>query len=511
MMSCQSVMPRVVVPAAPRVPDQPDGHVFTNDAYFGTSDVLSPVPSWGAPGRPPPEASRGLEFELPPPPYVWRQPGTDEARQRPEYVHRPGPVREDLRPAQLGLDQEDEARGSVGTGLQLLAVGPQNVFLDVNPEMSFFKPPPFKRHTASATECVEQGVDVVLGRTTSIKIWRRGHMLGDVLLQVRLPNLGVAGGAWVDAVGYVLMSRARLIVDEVVIHDHERLWYDLVDRLFEPHGRRAAIDAMIGRGATLPTDREHTVFLPFKFSCCKGHEGVPQFLPLVGLATRSTLVLELTAPALGDLVVLPAGTPLPAGAPGSLSSLLLTEQTFVEQDEQRAAWQQGALLMVEQPQDVDALSYKFDDTSSFSVDVVTVDLRELNLPVRSLVFVAYDENAVQNGTYFQYVDCVKSATLLLGSDTRFATRSGAYFSLVQTYQHAARCAPDNVHMYSFALDASSARQPCGALNFAAISDPSLRVELRPEVRGRNLKIKVFAQCVNWLSIERGSVSYLFAA
>lgn len=505
MMSREPPVPHAVVPQPPRIPQRPDPRRHTNDVFFGTSDVLEPAPGPQVVTRPPPEVGRGLEFETPPPPYVYRQPA--EQGPKPPFVYRPGPTRTDITPATLGLDQDQDARGSVGTAIQLQALGPQNYVLDINPQMSFFKAV-YRRHTAFSTECFEQDVDLALGTTTSITVQRRGDMLGDLILEVRLPSLGVPGGTWVDAVAYVLMARARLTLDEVLIHDHERLWYDLVDRLFTPHGRKAGIDAMIGRGAALATDREHTVFLPFKFFCCKTHHATQQFLPLVALAARSSLVLDFTAADLGGLVSLPAGASLPPG-PGALRARLLTEQTFVEQDEQRAAAQRGALLMVEAVQDVDALNYQFDDTGSFNLGTVTLDLRELNLPVRSLVFVAYDENAVQRLRYFDYVDCIESATMLVGSSQRFSPRGGDYFSLVQTYQHASRCAPDHVHLYSFALD-SSQRQPCGALNFAVVDSPTMRLDLKPGSGGRNLKIKAFAHCVNWLTVDRGAMAFMFA-
>lgn len=501
-------VPRMVVPRPPPIALEPNPHRPTNDVFFGTRDTLDPVPQAPRVAAPSPDAARGLQFEDPPPPYVYRQPAGEDRQPPPTYTYRPGPARADLTPAVLGLDQETDARGSVGTAIQMAALGPQNHVLDINPQMSFFRAV-HRRHTAFATECFEQDVALRLGETTTVTIQRRGDMLGDLILQVRLPSLGIPGGAWADAVGYVLLSRARLILDEVVIHDQERLWYDLVDRVFMPHGRKAAIDAMIGRGAALPTDREHTVFLPFKFFCCRNHHATQQFLPLAALAPRSTLTLEFTAADLAGLVVLPPGAALPP-APPPLRALLLTEQTFVEQDEQRAAWQRGGLLLVETAQDVDALNYRFDDQASFAVDAVTLDLRELNLPVRSLLFVAYDENAAQGRRYFEYVDCVRSATLLVGSSQRFAPRGGDYFSLVQTYQHAGRCSPDRVHMYSFALDAAQ-RQPCGALNFAVVDGPTVRVDLAPAAQGRNLKVKAFAQGVNWLAIERGSAAFMFAA
>lgn len=494
--------PATLPPAPPKVAPFPEqAYEFTNDVFFGANDDLGPVPVALHPPRPDVGVARA--FDTPPPPYRYTQPG--EAGGEPRFEHRPGPTRHELTQARLGLDQDSDARGSVGTGIQLLALGPQNYTLDINPQMSFFRAA-YRRHTACTTECFEQDVRLPLGGTVSLTIQRRGDMLGDVMVEVQLPNLGIPGGAWVDAVGYVLMTRVRLVMDDVVIHDHERLWYDLVDKLFAPHGRKAAIDAMIGRGRHLPTDRAHTVVVPLKFFCCTNHYPTRQFLPLASAASRSALVVELSTESLQACVQLPAGAQLPAVA--SLEAKVLTEQTFVEQDEQRAAWQRRSVIMVDAFQDVDALNYEFGDGSVYTMASVTMDLREINLPVKSLIFVAYDENAVAEKRYFQYEDCVHAASLVIGAAERFAPRGGDYFSLVQTYQHSTRCTSDRVHLYSFALDAAQ-RQPCGALNFAAVEKPTMRVQLRG-TGGKNIKVKAFAHCINWLAVQKGDMTFVFS-
>jgi hypothetical protein len=492
------VPPPALPPRRPPVPTRPNVHELANDRYFRTSDELGPVP---VPAPPPPaRPARNPEEDLlpPPPKYEYRQP-----REAPRvFEFTPGPVRDDVAD-RLGLDEDSQ--GSLGTSVQLLAVGPQNYVLDINPQMSFFKAV-YHRHTAFATECFDDAVTLALGGTTVVPVPRRGDMLGSVTLEIRLPDLGVAGGAWADAIGYVLMSRVRLVIDDTTIHDHERLWYDLVDRVYTPHGRRQAIDAMIGRGRRLPTDRAHTVYLPFKFFCCKGQYASQQFLPLASLnAVRTRLTLEFTAETLDGCVVLPAGARPPPVA--SLQAKLLTEQAFVEQDERRAAMLRPSRIMVETAQDVDVLSYQFDDNGTYDVQTATLDLGEVNLPVKALAFVAYDEGATRQGRYFEYLDCVDSAVLMIGSAERFARRGGDYFSLVQTYSHAVRCSADHVHLYSFALSADS-RQPSGALNFAVLDRPTLRVQLKNS-EGRAVKVKAFAHCVNWLAVDSGAMAFVF--
>lgn len=411
----------------------------------------------------------------------------------------------DVPTARLGFD--DDSSGSLGTSWQLLAVGAQNYVLDLNPQMTFFRRV-YRRHTAFAVECFSDAFDLRLGGTTTVELPRRGDALGDMLLEIDLPNLNVPGGTWADAIGYVLLTRVRFVIDDVVVHDQERLWYDMTDRLLMPHGRLAAVDAMIGRGRVLATDRAHTVTVPLKFAWCTGHYRRRAFLPIGALATRTKVVVELGAEALAGCVVLPAGAAA-AVAPASLRARLLSDQAFLDRDEQRALRQRASTLLIETAQDMDALTYRFDDAGTYGVASAQVDLRELNLPVKLLAFVAYDENDAVNARYFRYRDCVDRAVLLFSSGERFRPRSGAYFSLVQPYQHCTRCAADLVHAYSFALDAAD-RQPSGAFNFAVADGPVLRVDLK-NVDDAPVKLKCFAYCYNWLTVDGGAAALAFTA
>lgn len=412
----------------------------------------------------------------------------------------PDDARSDIDGTTLGLDEEV---GSVGAAIQMLAVGKQNYFLDLNPQTTLFGYA-HKRHTPFAIDTHADEFEVTFGRTAGATIERRGDLLGDVFLEVTLPALGVPG-AWADAIGYVMLRRVRLSIDGVVVHDQERLWYDMADRLFLPHGRKACVDAMIGRGRTLGLSKPHTVVVPLKFACCSARARESRgFLPLAALATTARVRVDVDFEDLRGCVVVPDGTRLPRA---TARASVVSEQVVLDAEERRQVMRGRHEVMIHTQQDLDALTYTFDDDGVYDVSVATVDLRELNLPVKVLAFVAYDERDAVDGVYFRYRDCVARATLLVDGTERLAPRDGDYFSLVQTYQHARRCADDGVHAYSFALDAA-ANQPTGALNFAAVHNAALRVDLKNS-DGVPIKIKAFAHCINWLDIDHGAAVLRF--
>lgn len=442
-------------------------------------------------GLPPPKA---LPPRAPPPP-----PG--------EWPPPLPPPRTDLPPAALGLDQDDGV--SQGAALQLACQAPQDYYYTIHPEITFFRQG-WKRHTPCAEDVViDAPADgVPPGATSRVVVSRGGHVLGDLSLEIRLPDLGVPG-RWTDAVGYALVARARLVVGDTTVQEHERLWLDMSDRLFAPHGRRACTDEMIGRGRVLATDRPHTLLVPLRF--LDSHGNKPQWLPLCAVPLQTPVAVEVTLDALQRCCTLDGGATPVGGWPRRLAMAVHSRQGSVSGEELAALTDPAApqALLVETVLDMDELTTRFDDRGAYDVDSVRVRLDELNLPVRALAFVAYDDNDAGRGTFFRYLpDVVRAATLYLGGSTaeRFEARGPGYFQGVQAYQHSARVplAAEGVYLYSFALDAG-ARHPCGAVNFAPLQKPALRVDLVPgSTAGAPVKVKAFAMCYNWLLFVPGA-------
>jgi hypothetical protein len=390
-------------------------------------------------------------------------------------------------------DPPDDVVGAMSpaTAMQLLAVGPQDTYLSLNPETTFFQAG-YKRHSTFATECFEERFSGAfeLGRTNTCVLGKHGDFLGDVTLRVVLPSMG-APGTWVDSVGYALINRVRFRVGDVVVHDQERLWYDIDDKLSCPEGHAGGLERMLGRGG-LSTAEAHEVLVPLKFFF--SHKRPSQFFPVGAL--RDDVVLEIVTEPLGGLT-----TCTPTGAwPGPLATVLV-DNMYVDLPERPRYTPRD--IMFEVVQDVDALSYKVTNVGASTNEqsvLVTVDMRAINMPVRYLAVVAYRETP---SVQFEYLDAIESASVYVGSDELFGPRAGGYFDLVQTYDRAVRCEASNVGLFSFALR-TDAWQPCGSLNFTALRAPVFKVRLKPTTVP--LKVKVFAVGVNWLDFAAGKCS-----
>lgn len=413
-------------------------------------------------------------------------------------------------------DERTPSHASVGAQVQLLARGPQNAWLDSGRDerqaaVTFWKTV-YRRHTNFAVETMEAGFPVKLefGKTARFSVPIAGDILGDVWLELRLPALVATdgqpyAGSWVSRVGRSLVRRVRFFINDALVHDHERLWYDLYDKLFCPAGRADGLSALLGSSG-LAAGVAHTVYVPLNLLCCRGHGSEQQFLPVVALSGAALLFeLELETLA-GCLASSSADGVLDPGELGS-DSKFLYDAVFLDTGERATTLAVPHELMYMDVQDMEELNYRVEDrvdAAAPTAETVTVELQELNHPVQALVFVAYRDPV---DATFEYLDAIEEAVLLVGPDEMFSPRPSPYFNLIQPYERCRRSANDHVHVYSFSLDLAT-RQPRGSLNFSVLDRPLLRVRLRPGTEG-DVKVKVFAMCLRWLRLHRGQAAHLF--
>jgi hypothetical protein len=312
-------------------------------------------------------------------------------------------------------------------------------------------------------------------------------------LRVVLPDLGV-NGTWVDTIGYALLSRVRLRIGDVVVHDQERLWYDLDDKLFMQESRSSGLNRMIGRGISLSTNDSHELLIPLKFFFTRGPRKAIRrpYLPVSSI--QDDIVLEIDTESFENCASLNSAM---TGAFPDIEASVLVENVYVrDYDTPRMERQE---IMYETVKDVHGVSYMQTNAGNFDISTVSIDLSSMNAPVRYLVFVAYYESY---DDLFEYLDVIDTASIKLGNTDIIRQRNGGYFDLVQPYDRFGRCEATNIRTISFSLSPGSPWRPSGSLNFSSLS-PVMRISLTGNTQGRPVKVKVFAVQVNWLDIEGG--------
>lgn len=404
-----------------------------------------------------------------------------------------------------------------GSEIQLRAIGPQDIHLYYRQDLT-----PFDAFSECVPRCTRYAMDTrrdpfpesfKLGSTNTFTIPRSGDLLGDIFLEVTLPVIPGASAQdhWVDAIGYVLLRKLVLKLDETVIHTQERLWYDLDDHLFMKAAHKRGVDEMIGRGKQLPMNVPHLIIVPLKFFHCKTHHVEQNFMPLIGIP-GSTLSLTIETETFDNVAVIADPSRRLQPAVGGLEANMLIDYVFVEAAEKERILNRPVSILYEDVQDVEAYSYieSLDGLGGARtpVDLVKVNMREVNAPVKLIVWVVYTVTDATNKHYFQYKDAITKTEIVADTVPLARERDSGNYTLVQKYQYGINSSSQhsNVNAYSFALDASS-WQPSGQLNFDQILVPELRCTL--DQKRSDLVVKAFMLSYKHLIFDKGRAMLKF--
>lgn len=399
-----------------------------------------------------------------------------------------------------------------GSYVQLEAIGPHEkaiYFEQPGPLLAPFTQHCTKRASRFALETREEVFpnDFTFGKSNSMIIPRSGDLLGDVILEIKLPVVQGATGqdTWVAGIGYVLLKRIRLEIDDTIIHNHERLWYDLDDALFLKSSKKLGVNEMIGR-VPLPMNVQHVIYIPLKFFCCKNYHARQNFMPLLGIP-GSTLRVTFDTDTFDNVSVLSTHTVVP---PTTLEAVVLLDYITLEAPERERLLVRPTSILFEDTQDVEAPSFIESQDGSGGgrvlVDRVKISMREVNSPVKLLTWVSYLVTDVANKQYFNYRDDIARAQIAINGVELDAERDAEYYKTVQKYYRVDNTDVANVAVHSFALDAST-WQPTGQLNFDQINEPELRVILKN--KREDLVVKVFLMSYKHIIFDKGRAMLKF--
>jgi hypothetical protein len=446
--------------------------------------------------------------------------------------------------------------------LQLVAYGAQDVYLTGNPQITFFKVV-YRRHTNFAMEAIEQSFNgnPSIGSRVSVLITRNGDLINRIYFRATLKNTASAGTklALVPYYGLRLLKNIELEIGGQRIDKHYSEWLYIWNELSMPVGKKTGYDVMVGgnqRNASVLLDggNEVEVYIPLEFWFCRN---VGLALPLIALQYHEVKINIEYANA-NELVDQTDGNFSYDGTTkenddnntnkgGTLSmetSQLWVDYIFLDTDERRRFAQLSHEYLIEQLQFTGA-----DKITQSLGDALKSVRMNFNHPVKELIWtikpdsqtgattptlgigeIASKEskpywNNFSSDAFNQYnhitpdgvsdtqgnsiskdvllslpSNPVRRAKLQLNGNDRFAERDGAYFSIIQPYQHHENT-PDHyklgINVYSFALKPEE-HQPSGTLNMSRIDSAHLQV-----ASGVTGLISVYAVNYNVLRILSG--------
>lgn len=354
----------------------------------------------------------------------------------------------------------------------------------------------FKRCTPYAAWTEQLPMQYDPGNRTQVKLPKSGTMLTEMYLEIKLPAVpdAPAGATWNRCVGYTLLRRTRLMLNDQELHNIERLWFDLYDLLYTSASHEKGLDRMVGR-TPLPMNTSHILHIPLRFMCCRpGRTRAP--LPLHAIAqTDFILDIEWEKP--------DAASSHTSTDPGIEVQVLVD---YVELDDaEKAEALKGTMVMFESVIDSDARSFLVDSGGEIQdVPVFRVNLGNVRYPVKGLIWVAYPEDTTDLFTYIN--NPLESATLMMNKQERHAPMASDFYNLMHPYLYTFRSHPGPPGVYSFALRLTD-RANTGSADFAGMTESSIIAKVNPGTP--RFKLKVFALHYNVLHILPSTAKVLY--
>lgn len=322
---------------------------------------------------------------------------------------------------------------------------------------------------------------VDFGRKVSCTVSRNGDLIHKVYLQATVGGMSGTNDSWHPYLGHNLIEEVSIEIGGQTIDKHYGTWLNIWNELTQTSEKMDGYKKMVGNVTQLTSNSDavttpsYTMYIPLQFWFCR-NPGLA--LPLIALQYHE-VKFNITFASFDSLR---DGT---TTTQPTLDASLYVDYIYLDTDERRQFAQVQHEYLIEQLQ--------FTGAETVAAGAYKSKLA-LNHPCKELVWIVQDTASGAAPTDYK---TVRSAKLQLNGQDRFSERDGAYFNLVQPYQHHTAIPSDGIYVYSFALNPEQ-HQPSGTVNMSRIDNATLHLDV--VAAGA---LKVFAVNYNVLRIMAG--------
>lgn len=405
--------------------------------------------------------------------------------------------------------------------MQLVAIGTQDEYLTIKPEVTMFKAT-YKRHThfgmARCNQTLLGGVG--FGKRFTVQIERKADLIHGVMLEINLPkldvtnaklaadaaNVGYRSPGWVNWIGHRIVKHVSLEIGGVTIVEYDSNYAWSWDQITQDTSDGYRI--MVGMdGASLNDGGTLYVPLHFFFTDNPGlalpiialqyhqvsiHVTLRDFSELIH-GHGAGIVTTLADPAVGIEEVRENGT---IQVIGQLQCRLYVDYIYLESSERKRFAQKSHEYLIQQIQSTDVCSFTGCNTK--------IDL-DFQHPCKELILVV-NRHEDNNWNWYNFIES-KSVALSL-NNTQICKREGSYLTLVEPWKYHSHVPENhNVHVLSFSLTPET-HQPSGSINLSRIDNAVLSISM--DTTGM-YDVTVYARNYNVLNIRHGLAGLEFAS
>jgi hypothetical protein len=439
--------------------------------------------------------------------------------------------------------------------IQLIAFGSQNILLNGNPSISFFKKV-YKTHTNFSMESMRVSfnrAEISFNDETNLiaKISRNADLIQDIYFSIKIPTvlkrIVSEGGNIVGEdfrfcknLGEVLINSYEIYIGGAKVDKQYGEWLHIWNELSIESSKRYGYDKLIGNIPELYLPdfnnnkihnsiqiQERRLFIPLKFWFNRS-PGLA--LPLIALQYHEVEIHILLKP-LKDLYTVDGKKPLTPEPyfPMSLNIEPYLEVNYIYLDTYERQYFA-----------IHAQDYLIEQIQQIQLTNINTNITEelvLQNPVKELIWVLKRNDNSHNNNWFEFTDydyeeeeevhecdthiclchhrdkeILKTATFLFNGIERLEDKEASYFNLVQPYQHHTVVPKEGIYVYSFSLNPEQ-YQPSGTCNMSRLKKIQLRLKRieTPKSASYGYDMTLYIVNYNFLRITGGLAGLAFSS
>jgi hypothetical protein len=424
--------------------------------------------------------------------------------------------------------------------IQLVSYGSQNIYLNGNPSISFFKKV-YKTHTNFATESIRLNfnkTEMSFRDKTHIyaKLDRNGDLINNIYFAFTLPAIkkrGLNTFSFVENLGEAAIEEYYIYIGGNVIDKQYGEWLHIWNELALDQNKRYGYERMTGNVPAMYRPDQHNsikdgqvqieetkivVPLMFWFNAMPGLS-----LPLIALQYHDIEIHIILRP-LKDLCIenslkLQDHSLYFNSDNLHIDPYLECNYVFLDTEERGFFAKNSLDYLIQQVR-------RFDFMNLNEHNILELPLQN---PVKELIWVIGRSDRDINNAWFRYCDknyiipasggyaereeskeVLLGAKLIFNGLDRFDTKDATYFNIIQPYQHHTVVPKQGVYVYSFSLNPEKF-QPSGACNMSRINGIQMHLNvIKPSTDDYSYECSVFATNYNFLRVTSGLGGVAFA-
>lgn len=403
--------------------------------------------------------------------------------------------------------------------IQLIAYGSQNILLNGNPSISFFKKV-FKTHTNFSMESMKVSfnrTDMLFNDETTFiaKIGRNADLIQDIYFSVKIPKVlkriveedgNIVGEdfRFCKNLGEVMINSYEIYIGGAKVDKQYGEWLHIWNELSIESSKRYGYDKLIGNIPELYLPdfnnnkvhnsvqiEERRIFIPLKFWFNR-NPGLA--LPLIALQYHEVEIHIYLKP-FKDIYTIDGNKPQ-THAPYfpekvNIDPYLEVNYIYLDTYERQYFAIHAQDYLIEQIQQI-----QITNTNKFTIEELV-----LQNPVKEIIWVLKRTDNNLKNNWFEFTDydyeeeeeyfdehdnCNKcichhrekeillNATLIFNGIERLEEKEASYYNLIQPYQHHTVVPKEGIYVYSFSIYPEQ-YQPSGSCNMSRLKKTQLKL------------------------------------